>query len=202
MTSRSAIFGVLAWFLLIGGALASPFGLLILFMLIAPHSGDWPMTPFAWAAIGGPPCCIVVGIWMLRPRHAAPAVIASTPPSATNNTVRVEPSRATRLKESHVCLLIAAALLCLFAWTGYLVVNSLSEGATPMPVKSSSLQRRVERESEPVLFFFSVGLYGTISLASLGAGLWLLKHSFRAEHLNFKGPEGASPKTRRKILRP
>lgn len=69
-------------------------------------------------------------------------------------------------------ILAVTILLGLAAGTGWLAYHGVGSGETMLPAKMSSHRRPVVRASEPVLFWFSIGLYASIAIGCVGLVGW------------------------------
>lgn len=102
-------------------------------------------------------------------RIPAPA----SPPAPLSSAAR-SPAKGTG-----ALIIFIAVFLALAGWTGWLTTRGLSGGETWFPSRSISAIHIVTRDAEPEKFWFSVGLYGVISLAALGFAAWLINEGVR-----------------------
>jgi hypothetical protein len=83
----------------------------------------------------------------------------------------------TATAEQLRALLLAITLvLAIAAGTGWLVLRSLTTGATVWPSKLASQQRLVSLAQDPAQYWAATGLYAALCLGTLGLGLWGLRH--------------------------
>jgi hypothetical protein len=99
-----------------------------------------------------------------------PAPPAPPPPAA-----RPVPRKPGSANTGHRTLMIAVLVFfAVAAVMGWLVATGVARGETRLPLKQASLRRPVSRDSEPAMFWVSIGLYaalgtGALTLSVLGA---------------------------------
>ena len=87
----------------------------------------------------------------------------------SSKPIRRAPSTPTTL---HAQMLVVVLLLALGAAMTWLVYEGLMTGDTWLPIKRATLCRTVSRFDEPILFWFSTGIYAAIGLGAVGLVGW------------------------------
>lgn len=80
--------------------------------------------------------------------------------------------------------LLSAFFLALAVGLFWFVQRGLTRGETVFPGKVASHSRAVQRQPEPVKFWFSIGLYGALGVGALGLGGWGVRETWR--HVAFR----------------
>jgi hypothetical protein len=87
---------------------------------------------------------------------------------APTAAARVHPAAHTRI----AALVAAGALFALAGGGSWLVFDGVNTGKTVLPSKFASQRRTVLRTEEPMLFWFSVGLYASVAVGCIGLVAW------------------------------
>ncbi|MBL9206808.1 MAG: hypothetical protein JNN01_17090, partial [Opitutaceae bacterium] len=97
-------------------------------------------------------------------------------PEAATQTAKRKPAR----DGSYTLLaLLSAAFLAVAVGLFWFVQRGLARGETVFPGKVASHSRAVQRQQEPVKFWFSIGLYGALGVGALGLGGWGARETWR-----------------------
>ncbi len=119
-------------------------------------------------------------IRLQRPKPLTPPAAAAPITVQADRLPRAQARALAATPQQMRALWIAiSVILALSAGTAYLALTGVKHGRTYLPVKRASLQRVVQQGHDPALFWFSVGLYGAISLGALGLAGWGVREAHR-----------------------
>ena len=111
----------------------------------------------------------------------AAAGAASSPVEPMVAPSSASAKKAASPRAGHRTLLGAAlALLVVAGAMGWLVTGGVTRGETTLPLKQSTLRRKVSREQEPVTFWISIGVYAAIGAGALALGALAAKEARQA----------------------